>query len=172
MEKEKLQKLIRDEIKAALAVHKYEDHKRRSSGTFTPPSREEIVAYCTEHRICLDVEKFIDFYDSNGWKVGRNPMKSWEKTVCRAAREWCRDVNATWLREKKVVSKDAPVNVISVEERIALREKMQGIGKPVPKIETTATRAMLDRLNEPAPAPSGPMKEWDLPMDPAADERR
>jgi len=26
-------------------------------------------------------EKFLDHYESNGWKVGRNPMKDWKAAV-------------------------------------------------------------------------------------------
>ena len=29
----------------------------------------------------------MDYYESNGWKVGRNPMRDWKATV----RRWCRD---------------------------------------------------------------------------------
>ena len=32
-------------------------------------------------------EKFTNYYESNGWKVGRNPMKSWKHT----AKNWARN---------------------------------------------------------------------------------
>jgi len=25
----------------------------------------------------IEAEKFVNYYESNGWKVGKNPMKSW-----------------------------------------------------------------------------------------------
>jgi predicted transcriptional regulator len=34
-----------------------------------------------------EAERFWDYYQSNGWKVGRNPMKDWEAT----ARRWSRN---------------------------------------------------------------------------------
>lgn len=56
---------------------------------FTPPTLEEVQAYCKErHYGTIDVspQRFIDYYTSNGWKVGRNPMKDWKAAV----RNWAR----------------------------------------------------------------------------------
>ena len=48
---------------------------------FTPPSREEVQAYCLERKNNVDVERFIDYYTSNGWMVGKNKMKDWKAAV-------------------------------------------------------------------------------------------
>jgi hypothetical protein len=48
---------------------------------FTKPSLEEVKAYCAERKNNVDAEKFIDYYESNGWKVGKNPMKDWKAAV-------------------------------------------------------------------------------------------
>ena len=53
---------------------------------FTPPTTEEIQAYCTEKHYNVNPEHFIDYYESNGWKVGRNSMKDWKAAV----RNWAR----------------------------------------------------------------------------------
>lgn len=53
---------------------------------FTPPTTEEIQAYCTEKHYNINPEHFIDYYESNGWKVGRNSMKDWKAAV----RNWNR----------------------------------------------------------------------------------
>lgn len=53
---------------------------------FTRPSIEEINAYCQEKSLQLDAQSFIDYYDSNGWKVGKNQMKDWKATVRRWAK--------------------------------------------------------------------------------------
>ena len=37
--------------------------------------------YCLERNNNISAEKFIDYYESNGWKVGRNSMKNWKATV-------------------------------------------------------------------------------------------
>ena len=48
---------------------------------FTPPSVEEVKAYCLERKNGLDAQAFVDFYESKGWKVGKEPMKDWKAAV-------------------------------------------------------------------------------------------
>jgi hypothetical protein len=48
---------------------------------FTPPTLEEVKAYCFERNNQVDAEQFIDFYSSKGWMVGKNPMKDWKACV-------------------------------------------------------------------------------------------
>ena len=48
---------------------------------FTPPTVEEVKAYCSERRNSVDPQRFVDYYTANGWKVGKNPMKDWQATV-------------------------------------------------------------------------------------------
>ena len=45
---------------------------------FAPPSVDEVRAYCAEKGYTFDPEAFVAFYESKGWKVGRNPMRSWQ----------------------------------------------------------------------------------------------
>lgn len=46
-----------------------------------PPSIEEVQAYCKERGGKVDAAKWFDYYTSNGWKVGKNPMKDWKAAV-------------------------------------------------------------------------------------------
>lgn len=48
---------------------------------FHPPTAEEVQAYCLERENGIDAQRFIDYYESNGWKVGKNPMKNWKAAV-------------------------------------------------------------------------------------------
>lgn len=48
---------------------------------FTPPTVFEVIAYCEERKNNVDAEKFIDYYESNGWMVGKNKMKDWKAAV-------------------------------------------------------------------------------------------
>ena len=52
-------------------------HRKR----FTAPTIEDVIAYCKERGNRVDPERFIDYYTSNGWKVGKNPMKDWKAAV-------------------------------------------------------------------------------------------
>lgn len=48
---------------------------------FTPPTLEEVQAYCDERNNGVDAQRFIDYYTSNGWQVGKNKMKDWKAAV-------------------------------------------------------------------------------------------
>lgn len=48
---------------------------------FVKPTLEEVRDYCNERHNIVNPEHFIDYYESNGWKVGKNPMKDWKATV-------------------------------------------------------------------------------------------
>lgn len=60
---------------------------------FEKPTKQQVDDYCRELKVTFDSEKFIDYYESKGWYVGKNPMKDWKATV----RNWLR-------QEKKLVS--------------------------------------------------------------------
>ena len=52
------------------------------------PTAEEIRAYCKEKGYAIDAEHFLNYYEANGWRVGKNPMKSWKATLANwAARD-------------------------------------------------------------------------------------
>lgn len=55
--------------------------KRDSLKRFQPPTISEISIYCDSRKNGIDAEKFLAFYESNGWKVGKNPMKSWQMAI-------------------------------------------------------------------------------------------
>lgn len=48
---------------------------------FKKPTLEEVKKYCLERKNKIVAENFIDYYESNGWRVGRNPMKDWKATI-------------------------------------------------------------------------------------------
>jgi len=48
---------------------------------FVKPTVVDIAEYCIERNNSVDAEKFYDYYSSNGWKVGKNPMKDWKASV-------------------------------------------------------------------------------------------
>ena len=45
------------------------------------PSLQEVEAEIAARGYHVDAAAFMAFYDSNGWKVGRNPMKSWRSAL-------------------------------------------------------------------------------------------
>ena len=64
--------------------HNHSDSKADKPPTchrFTPPTVDEVKAYCAEKGYAVDPSRFVDYYTSNGWKVGKNPMKDWKAAV-------------------------------------------------------------------------------------------
>lgn len=63
-------------------------NKQKKTSVFRKPSEEEVLDYCNSigHGE-FDAQRFVDYYDANGWKVGKNPMKDWKATV----RNWIRN---------------------------------------------------------------------------------
>lgn len=62
---------------------KKESKKKESAKRFTPPTLEELEAYKSEARLSVDCKNFLDYYESNGWMVGKNHMKDWKATMRR-----------------------------------------------------------------------------------------
>lgn len=48
---------------------------------FTAPTIDQVKAYCLERHNKVDPERFVNYYESNGWKVGKNPMRDWKAAV-------------------------------------------------------------------------------------------
>ena len=48
---------------------------------FVKPTVEEIAEFCKEKKYTVNAQQFFNYYESNGWKIGRNAMKSWQAAV-------------------------------------------------------------------------------------------
>lgn len=48
---------------------------------FVKPTIEEIKQYCLERKNNVNPGMFFNYYESNGWKVGKNPMKDWQASI-------------------------------------------------------------------------------------------
>ncbi len=60
-------------------IHK--ESKARTKKPFSPPSLTDIQAYCLERKNQIDPQRFLSYYESNGWRVGKNPMKDWKAAI-------------------------------------------------------------------------------------------
>jgi hypothetical protein len=58
-----------------------ETKKKKESKKFIKPELEEVEEFVKSQGYSFDVFKFYAYYESNGWKVGKNPMKCW-KSAC------------------------------------------------------------------------------------------
>ena len=64
-----------------------EKESKNKRKRFVPPTLDEVKEYCQERKNNVDPERFIDYYESNGWLVGKNKMKDWKAAV----RSWERN---------------------------------------------------------------------------------
>lgn len=60
-----------------------------STKKFKKPLIEELNYYCQERNNSVNAEKFFDYYEANGWKVGKNSMKNWQAAI----RTWEKNTN-------------------------------------------------------------------------------
>lgn len=70
---------------------------------FVPPTLSEIKNFCGTEEISIDPEKFLAYYESVGWKVGKKPMKDWKASI----RYWAKnDLPATPRRPTQNTSRN------------------------------------------------------------------
>ena len=96
---------------------------------FSPPPLKEIQEYINGSGYKIDSEKFIDFYESKGWMVGKNKMKDWKAAI----RNWFRSQKEPFVK-KATPRKDDVKKVevrpdYSLEGRKKVRELIDGMGK-------------------------------------------
>lgn len=64
-----------------------EDSQERGPGEtaepkrFVKPTIAQITVYCQIRKNSVNPQRFFDFYESKGWKIGRNSMKDWQAAV-------------------------------------------------------------------------------------------
>ena len=97
------------------------NEKLKKGKKFAPPSLQEVKKYCFERENGIDAERFINFYESKGWMIGKNKMKCWKSAVrtweknevlrgkngnqlSRAGMETARNA-AEWVKESKNAGK-------------------------------------------------------------------
>jgi hypothetical protein len=62
---------------------------RTVSPRFRVPSRDELDLYAAKLGLpAPEVDKFVAYYESNGWRVGRNPMRSWHGALAGWKTRW------------------------------------------------------------------------------------
>lgn len=58
-----------------------EDVRADKPRRFTKPTVDEVGAYCRERKNHVDAQRFFDFYEAKGWRVGNQLMKDWRAAV-------------------------------------------------------------------------------------------
>lgn len=86
-----------EQQKLDLGTDTYSDDKKVKK--FVKPTVEEVKEYCKSKGYDINAEHFVDYYESNGWCVGRNKMKDWKAAV----RTW------VWNRKESMSNNNKPV---------------------------------------------------------------
>ncbi len=81
--------------------------RKQTEPRFKIPTPEEVQAYCNERNNGISGQAFCDFYESKGWMVGSNKMKSWKGAV------------RTWENKRRSNNADQSNSNLGVGEYIA-----------------------------------------------------
>nr|DAJ68716.1 MAG TPA: DnaD like replication protein [Caudoviricetes sp.] len=102
---------------------------------FEKPTLSEIEQYCIERNNNINAEQFFDYYESNGWKVGKNSMKDWKAAVRTWERSEYRKPNS------KKNSKEDAINVVN-----NLMNKLGGVDTEQPATDFESTIDVTDSV--------------------------
>ena len=102
---------------------------------FVKPTINEIQDYCIERNNNVNAEQFFDYYESNGWKVGKNSMKDWKAAVRTWERREYRKPNT------KKNSKEDAINVVN-----NLMNKLGGVDTEQPTTDFESTIDVTDSV--------------------------
>lgn len=120
-------------------IEKEIDSSAKSTTTkrkrFEKPSISDIKQYCMERNNDVNAEQFFDYYESNGWKVGKNSMKDWRAAVRTWERSEYRKSNS------KKNSKEDAINVVN-----NLMNKLGGVDTEQPTTDFESTIDVTDSV--------------------------
>ena len=72
---------LEKDIKIEKEIHSSAKSTTTKRKRFEKPTLSEIKEYCIERNNNIDAEEFYSYYESIGWKVGKNPMKNWKFAI-------------------------------------------------------------------------------------------
>ena len=82
--------------------------KKEQAKRFVPPTLDELIEYCNMTNAGIDPAGFLNFYESKGWMIGKNKMKSWThavgtwKSKQRAKQDQRREVKTDSIRSQSL----------------------------------------------------------------------
>lgn len=103
---------------------------------FRKPTLDEVQAYCQERVNHVNAAQFIDYYESKGWMVGRNPMKDWKACV------------RTWERKTKSLRYESVPHEGENQSLITNQSSLIPSSAPAPPSPTAQWDFATDSWNE------------------------
>jgi hypothetical protein len=133
--------------------------QRTTRGRFAPPSIQEVDLHCAKIGLpASEGERFVAYYESNGWKVGKNPMKSWTAALINWRSHWQERNHGTSTNGKNTHPnlvtrvKDAR-DFATITPKTDVREALERRSQRQ-KAETQSRLALQTPGHEPAPPPA------------------
>ena len=92
-QKEKIECKVNSKVNSKLNVNSLDKNRieenrieekkeiNKEKSRFVKPTLEEIQSYISSMNYEIDANRFYDYYESNGWMVGKNHMKDWKATI-------------------------------------------------------------------------------------------
>lgn len=74
-------KIREDKNREDIEESREEESRDARSSRFVPPTVDDVKDYAWENGYEIDAQRFVDFYASKGWMVGRSKMKDWKAAV-------------------------------------------------------------------------------------------
>jgi hypothetical protein len=125
--RERMRLVYEQKISAAETTHIKERKVKKSkvnnisNSVFTPPSLDEVIAYCKERKNSINPQSFIDHYTASNWFRGKTKITNWKACV------------RTWEQnDKKKPDKPPPSNATNFKQREYSEEfydKLKGVKK-------------------------------------------
>lgn len=97
-------------------------------GRFTKPTIDELNEFIKEEKLTVDAQYFLDYYDSNGWLVGKVKMKNWKATVRNWDRRNFTNMNSKPKRVEIVTDYEQTQVELSEEEIESIKNSFRNIG--------------------------------------------
>ena len=83
-----------------------------------PPTLEEVMTFSQETGLDADAHLFFDYYEANGWRIGKQPIRNWKA----ALRAWARKKPSQPVRTQEPGSRET---FLALMERARMEEAKQ-----------------------------------------------
>lgn len=112
---------ITKDVKAIIDELSGSSTKKRKQSAFVKPTVDEIQQYINEKGYMFDAEEFYVHYESNGWMVGKVPMKKW-KAACAT---WNKNHGQFSPAKKGRYDIDATYDIKEIERKAMFQENYE-----------------------------------------------
>ena len=102
---------------------------KKEKARFAPPTVEQVREYVKENGYSVDADRFVDFYQSKNWHVGKDKMTDWKAAVRGWSHRQRQDETAKGQRQ--AISAKGKNRFVNADQRAYdfddLEKKLRGI---------------------------------------------